>query len=980
MKLARLRILSAILITLWMVGTGYAAIPTTEREALIALYNSTDGDNWIDNSGWKEGPLETDGFGAIGTECNWFGIICYGANEGVLQIDLFNNNLVGPIPSGLKNLTQLETLWLGRNQLSGQIPPPLSELSNLRKIELYSNQLIGQIPPELGNLQNLSDLRLYGNNLSGDIPQEFKNLSNLNYLSLSDNQLTGNLSWLSDLPLLGDINLGNNKFSGTIPPELEFLTDLYRINLSGNQLTGNIPPGLGNLPNLKFLDLSFNQLNGSIPPSFGNLSVLIQLNLHDNYLNGEIPPELGNLSVLQQFFLGHNQLMGTIPRELGNLADLAYFDIRSNQLAGEIPFELSNLTGLTYFSLGWNALYTKDPTLKSFLDANQSGWDLTQTIAPDNFEVSGQSDGTISLAWTPIPSTTIAAGYEIYYSISAEGPYTLTATLSKYDSSTLVDNLEPETQYFFRTRSFTNSHTLNKNRVVSEYTPVVFGTTTGTRDVEISPLGHDFGFVKEGTTVSQLITISNIGTADLTIDNITFQAGSSSDITISSLPTLPLTLAAGGSEQVEVSYTPSSLGLVSANLAIWSNDPDEGVVGVPLTGTGINNPPVANAGLDQTVHVGTLVNLDGSGCTDADGDYPLSYAWQVINMPADSMVTLSSADSISPSFTPDLVGDYTLELVVTDSLGLVSTAGDRVVVSTYNSAPVADAGPDQAVTLVNSLVTLDATQSYDDNGDTFEILWSMAGKPVGSAAVLSDPTAVQPQFLADVHGDYVFSLIATDIFGAESAADSVTVSFENVPPVVDAGMNQTGGTGETIYLDGTRSSDANNDPLTYNWSFASAPVGSGAALNDPFSAQPSFTADEPGAYVLSLVVSDGLESAASTVEIMIVANPVTVTDVLEQAVQVTNNLDSGSFKNDKQKNTMTKKISVVIDMIEAAIADVNGGLFTEALNKLENDVLKKTDGCAASGAADKNDWIKTCAGQQEVYPFIMDAVEKLKAL
>ncbi|MCP5046007.1 MAG: hypothetical protein GY940_02475, partial [bacterium] len=51
-----------------------AAIPVEERAALVALYNSTNGDSWYYNGGWKTPPLEADGFGAIGSEGTWPGI------------------------------------------------------------------------------------------------------------------------------------------------------------------------------------------------------------------------------------------------------------------------------------------------------------------------------------------------------------------------------------------------------------------------------------------------------------------------------------------------------------------------------------------------------------------------------------------------------------------------------------------------------------------------------------------------------------------------------------------------------------------------------------------------------------------------------------------------------------------------------------------------------------------------------------------
>ena len=53
-----------------------ADISASERAVLIALYNSTGGSNWKDDSGWKEPPLDDDGFSMPGTECDWFGVTC----------------------------------------------------------------------------------------------------------------------------------------------------------------------------------------------------------------------------------------------------------------------------------------------------------------------------------------------------------------------------------------------------------------------------------------------------------------------------------------------------------------------------------------------------------------------------------------------------------------------------------------------------------------------------------------------------------------------------------------------------------------------------------------------------------------------------------------------------------------------------------------------------------------------------------------
>ena len=175
--------------TLGHLHPAHADIPAIERAALIALYNSTDGDNWTDNRNWKEPPLHTDGFAMPGTENTWHGINCDGGNTYVRNIRLYINQLTGSIPPELGNLSNLNSLELSGNQLTGNIPPELGDLANLTELWLSSNQLTGSIPPELGNMVNLRTLSLGWNQLTGRIPTELMNLSSLSYLDICENHL-----------------------------------------------------------------------------------------------------------------------------------------------------------------------------------------------------------------------------------------------------------------------------------------------------------------------------------------------------------------------------------------------------------------------------------------------------------------------------------------------------------------------------------------------------------------------------------------------------------------------------------------------------------------------------------------------------------------------------------------------------------------------------------------------------------------------
>ena len=165
-----------------------ASIPTetpasgsveTDREALVALYNATDGENWNQSDNWlSDAPLG-----------EWKGVLT--DDRRVVVLYLGDNGLTGAIPAELGSLSNLTALYLDTNALSGEIPPELGSLSNLTDLSLYHNALSGAIPAELGSLSNLTALDLRNNALSGAIPAELGSLSNLTNLRLLSNDLSG---------------------------------------------------------------------------------------------------------------------------------------------------------------------------------------------------------------------------------------------------------------------------------------------------------------------------------------------------------------------------------------------------------------------------------------------------------------------------------------------------------------------------------------------------------------------------------------------------------------------------------------------------------------------------------------------------------------------------------------------------------------------------------------------------------------------
>jgi hypothetical protein len=272
-----------------------------------------------------------------------------------------------------------------------------------------------------------------------------------------------------------------------------------------------------------------------------------------------------------------------------------------------------------------------------------------------------------------------------------------------------------------------------------------------------------------------------------------------------------------------------------------------------LAYTGITNQtPVANAGVDQVVFTNLLVTLDGSGSYDPDNNYPLAYIWsQVSGIP----VILVNPATVSASFVaPSQPAILVFQLIVTDSLGAVS-APDYVVVTAINASPIANAGPDQAVSAL-STVTLDGTGSFDPDGNlplTYQ--WFQTSGP---GVALSNPLAPQPTFAAPpMPCVLTFDLIVTDSLSGASVPDSVTITVQNQAPVANAGPDQTVIVSTSVTLDGTASYDPDGHlPLTFLWTQTGGPL---VVLNNPALASPTFLSPSTQVTLtFSLVVTDSL--------------------------------------------------------------------------------------------------------------------------
>jgi hypothetical protein len=233
-----------------------------------------------------------------------------------------------------------------------------------------------------------------------------------------------------------------------------------------------------------------------------------------------------------------------------------------------------------------------------------------------------------------------------------------------------------------------------------------------------------------------------------------------------------------------------------------------------------------------------------------------------------------------------------------------------------NRGPVANAGPDQTITIVETTtVTLNGSDSTDEDGTIVSFEWSQQSGP---SAVINTPNKVQTTVQFQSPGQYLFVLKVTDDKGA-SAQDTVTINVrevENIPPVANAGPDQiitfVPTTPVTAILNGSGSTDSDGSIVEFAWSLGSGPA---AVIVTPDQAQTTVQFQSPGDYVFVLKVTDNRGAdAEDSVTINVVApqnNPPIAEAGEDQSILIRNpntpgtvNLD-GSRSSDREGDALT---------------------------------------------------------------------------
>ena len=318
-------------------------VEPSERGALVGLFGSTGGPNWVNKTNWlTDAPLG-----------DWYGVTTDGVGR-VIVLDLGSNNLVGSIPPDIEHLSELRRLDGSGNTLSGEIPPEIGNLSKLEELSLRDNALSGPIPPEIGRLTRMTSMSLDGNKLSGEIPVVIGNLTRLTRLHLNTNDLSGEIPSELATDHLERLYVRGNLLHGPVPRS--FLNSRIRwfgafVPSHRNQYL--CMPGTPafvawaeervhagrfcNASDQDALDALYQATDGEgwtdsdgwlSGPALGewsgvetdSLGRVTALDLAGNGLSGELPARLGHLAAMTELKLGDNSLMGSLPLSLTALS------------------------------------------------------------------------------------------------------------------------------------------------------------------------------------------------------------------------------------------------------------------------------------------------------------------------------------------------------------------------------------------------------------------------------------------------------------------------------------------------------------------------------------------------------------------------------------------------------------------------------------------------------------------------------------
>ncbi len=259
----------------------------------------------------------------------------------------------------------------------------------------------------------------------------------------------------------------------------------------------------------------------------------------------------------------------------------------------------------------------------------------------------------------------------------------------------------------------------------------------------------------------------------------------------------------------------------------------------------VNHPPVADAGMDLTIPVGGMVDLDAGFCDDPDGEI-VSYEW---------LVQGRSLTGRQVEHQFDQYGQYQVGVVIKDNDGAMAV--DYATI-TVNAAPVPVFSPIKRVA-PGQAVVFDASASHDPDGKITRFEWEF-----GDGSEIQAGSQVEHAF--EKPGRYqVVLAVQDDTQASNNSAVQIKIVEVNYPPKADAGADIRT-CRQKVWFDGAASSDADGDHLNWHWDFGDETTGRGVNAWHHYA--------DPGAYPVTLTVDDGtgLDNASAQAKITVYVN------------------------------------------------------------------------------------------------------------
>jgi hypothetical protein len=477
------------------------------------------------------------------------------------------------------------------------------------------------------------------------------------------------------------------------------------------------------------------------------------------------------------------------------------------------------------------------------------------------------------------------AGYKIYYGTQS-GSYTSTINAGKAGTAA-IDNLQTGRTYYIAISAYdTSGNESEKSSEVSIAIPVP-DTTPPTGSIVINAGAASASSRTVTLTLSATDTEGSIAAMKISSDGATWSA--EAPFASSQAWVLPEGdgvktvyalfkdssgnwMATPVSDTIQLVLDSDSDGLPDVwEIANGFNPGNASDAGIDSDGDGYNNleeyvnntnpnyrydyAPIVEAGASQQSDP-TRIYLDGSATRDPNGD-AITYAWTQMSGP---QVAIENAAISRTSFMGIKAGTYSFMLSCSDGR---STSTDSVDIIINNVGPSVNAGSDMTVD-AGTVLTLHSTGS-DPNGDSLSYTWSLIEGPgIALPLMTTQDIVLTPQNA----GLYKFSVVCSD-GGVQSQPDEVqlTVNAVNHAPTAEAGDDFDVQSGALATLDGSRSSDPDNDKLAYTWTQVS---GAQVTLSSTSIDKPSFNTAETGTYVFGLSVSDAkVSSTQDTVTVRV---------------------------------------------------------------------------------------------------------------